>query len=100
MRLALLTAHPELARGLFPRYFDAVEVPDDPSDVGLDREGTAYDFTAVEWESPQDMGDAEFEMLRSMLGNDSIIVTAPSEATEGVDGQLRLNSEPGDSEWT
>lgn len=102
MRLALLTARPDLARGLFPAYFDPIEeVDDDPvTDVALDREDAQYDYSQIEWESPSDMGDAEFDMLQQMLSQQHITVVEPSEAPEGVEHGIGLNAEPEDAEWT
>lgn len=98
LRQALLTINPDLARGLYPAYFTS-EVPDDPADVALDREDTSYDFRRVEWESPQEMGDEDLEMLRRMLGDPTITVSSVTEAPEGVEGAPGLR-EPDEPEWT
>lgn len=101
MRLALLSARPELARGLYPDYFEAEEIVEDESgSVDLNREDVSYDFSKVEWESPSDMGDEEFEALQRLLANQNIIVQNPSEPPEGVKQNSRLDNEPVDPEWT
>ena len=98
MRHALLTANPALARGLYPEYFEAQE-EDDPADVNLDRENAAYDFSRVEFESPQNMPDEEMLMIQRLLGNTGITVGTPVEPQEGLEGAPGL-SEPDEPEWT
>lgn len=98
MRLALLTANPTLARGLFPAYFEPEEIEDDGS-VDLNQEDTAYDFSRVEWESPQAMPDEEFAAIKAMLGESGITVGTPVEAQEGLEDAPGL-MEPDEPEWT
>lgn len=98
MRHALLSANPALARGLYPEYFEA-EALDDPADTSLNREDTAYDFSGVEWESPQEMPDEEFEALKRLLGDTGVTVGTPMEAQEGLEGAPGL-IEPDKPEWT
>jgi len=102
MRLALLSAKPELARGLYPSYFDPVEIVEDDGTTPLDQAGVDYDYSGVQWQSSSELGDPEMDMLGQMLGNKDVIVTGPPRATEGVEDQLlRLNfDESEDSEWT
>lgn len=99
MRLALLTADPALARGLYPGYFDepGEEVQDDGT-VNLNQEDTAYDFRQVEWESPTDMPDDDFEAVKRLLGSKGITVGTPMEAQEGLEDAPGL-MEPDEPEW-
>lgn len=100
LRQTLLTTNPSLVRGLYPGSFGPEEeVEDDPSDLDLDRQDAVYDFRRVEWESPQDMGDEDLEILKRMLGNSNITVSAVSEAPEGLEGAPGL-TEPDEPEWT
>lgn len=99
MRLALLTANPALARGLYPDYFEPEQVEESGPDLDLNREDASYDFRKVEWESPQNMADDEMEALRRLLGNANITVGTPVEAPEGMEEPSGLR-EPEDPEWT
>lgn len=101
IRLALLTANPDLARGLYPQYFAPVEmeeITDERSELSLTSPGTDYNFSGVEFEAPTERS-AEWDMLASMLGDSSVTVTTPMAPTEGVSDNLRLLGEPDDGEW-
>lgn len=99
MRLALLTANPELARGLYPDYFEPEEEILDDGTVDLHQEDTSYDFRQVQWESPSEMPDADFERIKAMLGQSGITVGTPVEAQEGLEDAPGL-MEPDEPEWT
>lgn len=98
MRLALLTANPTLARGLYPDYFEPEEVQDDGT-VDLHQEDTSYDFRQVQWESPQEMPDEDFMAIKAMLGDSGITVGTPVGAQEGLEDAPGL-MEPDEPEWT
>lgn len=99
MRLALLTADPALARGLYPDYFAPEEEVLDDGSVDLNQEDTSYDFRQVQWESPTEMPDEDFEKIKAMLGQSGIIVGTPVEAQEGMEDAPGL-MEPDEPEWT
>lgn len=102
MRLAMLGARPELARGLYPEYFEPEEVQEDVSGEAFANaaEDTSFDLRKVEWISPDDLGDPEVELLNRMLGNNTITVASLPRASEGVEEDSGLTSEPDDAEWT
>lgn len=99
MRLALLTANPSLARGLYPDYFEPEEEIQDDGTVDLHQEDTVYDFRQVRWESPQEMPDEDFERIKAMLGSSGITVGMPVGAQEGLEDAPGLK-EPDEPEWT
>lgn len=102
MRLAILSARPELARGLYPGYFDPevnTEVVEDATGEAFDGEDTTLDFRKVEWVSPDDLTDPDIEMLNRMLGNNTITVTNLPRASEGVEEDSGLTAEPDTTEW-
>lgn len=98
MRLALLTANPALARGLYPDYFEPEEIQDDGT-VDLHQEDVSYDFREVRWESPSEMPDEEFEAIKQMLGSKGITVGTPVGPQEGLEDAPGL-MEPDEPEWT
>lgn len=91
MRLALLTAKPDLVRALYPEYFSSEdpglteEIVEAGPDLDLNRDDTAYDFSKVEFEMPSEE-DPEFDMLQRMLGNAEVTVSGPIEPPEGLEG--------------
>lgn len=101
MRRALLMRNPDLARGLYPQYFDPVEVIDDPEGERFTDPEVGQDFSSVQWEMPSAMDLEERETLARLLGDDSITVSGPLDPTEGARG-LDNDFEPPqtDSEWT
>ena len=102
MRLAILSSKPELARALYPAYFDPqeeVEVVEDATGESFGDEDAHLDLRKVEWVSPDDLTDPDIEMLNRMLGNNSITVTNLPRASEGVEEDFGLNSKPDDTEW-
>ncbi len=101
MRLAILSSKPELARGLYPGYFDAEEVVEDATGEAFSNDEEAQlDLRRVEWVSPDDLGDPDIEMLNRMLGDNTITVTNLPRASEGVKEDPGLTEEPDDAEWT
>lgn len=101
MRLAILGSRPELARALYPRYFEPEEVVEDTTGEAFsDDEDALLDLRRVEWVSPEDLGDPDIEMLNRMLGNNTITVTNLPRASEGVEEDFGLTSELDDTEWT
>lgn len=105
IRLALVTAHPELMRGAFPEFFEAEEIvteemPADPQQVNLNRENTSYQFTEVAWQRPGELVDEDLMLLNRMLGNTGVTVQGMPGAPEEVNGDLGFDIEPDDAEWT
>lgn len=101
MRLAILSSRPELARALYPAYFEPEEVVEDTTGEAFSEdEDSLLDLRKVEWLSPEDLGDPEIEMLNRMLGNNIITVTNLPRASEGVEEDSGLTSEPNNTEWT
>lgn len=101
MRLAILSAKPELARGLYPAYFEPEEVVEDTTGEAFQEDEDALlDLRKVEWISPEDLSDPDIEMLNRMLGNNTITVTNLPRASEGVEEDFGLTSEPDNTEWT
>lgn len=100
MRQALLTRNPDLARGLYPQFFDPIEEIQDPEGERFNDPEVMQDFTSVKWEMPSAMDQEERETLARLLGDDSITVSGPLDPTEGVRGP-EGDFEPGqiDSEW-
>lgn len=101
MRLAILGSRPELARALYPAYFEPEEVVEDMTgDEFSNNEDAHLDLRKVEWLSPEELGDPEVEMLNRMLGNNTITVTNLPRASEGVEEDSGLTAEPDNTEWT
>lgn len=101
MRLAILSSRPELARALYPGYFEPEEIVEDTTgDAFSEDEDALLDLRKVEWVSPDQLEDPAIEMLNRMLGNNTITVTNLPRASEGVEEDFGLTSEPDNTEWT
>lgn len=102
IKLALLTARPELGRVLYPQYvpaeYEEVELPEE--DVALNQPGAVYDYSGVEFSSPKDMDEGQFASLEALLANQNITVQETPGAPEGVREELGFDLEPDDAEWT
>jgi len=102
IKLALLTAKPELGRILYPQYapddYEEVDLPED--DVALDQPGAVYDYSGVEFSSPKDMDEGQFASLEALLANQNIMVRETPGAPEEVREELGFSLEPDDAEWT
>lgn len=103
MRLTILGSQPGLARGLYPSYFNAEsdEAQEDATgDVFTNDEEATLDLRKIEWESPDDFGDADVEMLNRMLGDNTITVSNLPRASEGVAEGFTPRPQDDNTEWT
>lgn len=99
MRLSLLGNNPNLARALYPAYFEA-EIESDDEVTEQAPEG-ALDFQHVEWEHPSDLIDDDFAMLSRLLGDKDVTVSGPLRPSEGVtEAGISEPLEIDDAEWT
>lgn len=93
--------NPELARGIYPEYFDPIVEVDDPEGEHFNDPDVSQDFSSVQWQMPSDMDQQEREVLARLLGDDSITVSGPLDPPEGA-REPEGDVEPAeiDPEWT
>lgn len=71
LRLAAVASGLHSMAEMFPEYFPdaALEIDEDSPEDVLTNPDVEYDYSAVEWESPSDMAEADMQALEEFLAN-------------------------------
>jgi hypothetical protein len=91
IKLALVSSGRMTPAEAFPDLFTEDTTPRDDSEVD-------FDYSGVQWESPSDVGEAEYDKVMAALRDNATFTTRDaSGTTEGV--KTELPAEPDDTEW-
>jgi hypothetical protein len=102
VRAALVSSGQYEPRSVFPDYFGGPEQDqEEPVDANGEHDDSDvdFDYSAVTWEVPSEMGDDEMALLRQVMGDNSNVGVVEDQDFPEVDKKVDLGFVPDEREW-